>query len=103
MVEALEVMNGTHLELRSFTKIYTDGCVAKSKKDVTLLLNILTDFEFIVGIITLYRLMHPIAPVTKQLQKRAVDVINTYTGVMDYISVFDYLCNSAKGEFLKIC
>ena len=54
-------MNGTHPELESFNKIYTDGLEAKSKKEVTLFLNILTDFKFIFGIITLYCLMHPIA------------------------------------------
>ena len=56
-------MNGTHPRLRSFKKIYTDEWEAKSKKEVTLLLNILTDFEFIVGTITLYHLMYPIAPI----------------------------------------
>ena len=52
MVESFEVMNGTHPELRSFKKIYTDGWEAKSKKVVILFLNILTDFEFTVEITT---------------------------------------------------
>ena len=56
-------MNGTHPELEIFNKIYTDGLEAKSKKDVTLFLNILTDFKFIFGIITLYCLMHPIVSI----------------------------------------
>ena len=49
---SFEVMNGTHPGLESFNKIYTDGLEAKSKKEVTLFLNILTDFKFIFGIIT---------------------------------------------------
>ena len=43
--------------------------------------------------------MHPIAPITQQLQKRAVDVGNAYTEVKDYISDLDYLPNSIKDEF----
>ena len=53
MVEAFKVMNGTHPELRSFKKIYTDGREVKTKKEANLFFNILTDFEFIFGIITL--------------------------------------------------
>ena len=68
-VEPFEVMKGTPPELRSLKKIHTDGWEAKSKKETALFLNSLTDFEFIVGIITLYRLMHAIAPIYQQLQK----------------------------------
>ena len=32
VVEAFEVMNGTHPELRSFKKIYTDGWGLKAKR-----------------------------------------------------------------------
>ena len=100
IVEAFEVMNGTHPELRSFKKIQTDKWETKSKKEATLFLNILTDFEFI--IITLYRLMQPIASITQQLQERAIDVVSTYTEVKDCISDIDYLRNSIKDEFPKI-
>ena len=43
--------------------------------------------------------MHPIAPITQQLQKRAVDVVNTYTKVKVCISDLDYLRNSIKDDF----
>ena len=35
MIEALEVINKTHPKLRSFKKIYADGCETKRKKEVT--------------------------------------------------------------------
>lgn len=35
MVEALEVINKTDPKLRSFKKIYADGCETKRKKEVT--------------------------------------------------------------------
>ena len=100
MVEAFKVMNGTHPDLRSFKKIYKDGWEAKSKEKATLLLNISADFEFIVGIIILYCLIHPITPITQQLQKSAADVVNAYTEVKDCISDLDY--NSVKDKSSQI-
>ena len=46
--------------------------------------------------------MQPIISITQQLQKRAIDVVGTYTKVKDCISDIDYLCNSIKDEFPKI-
>ena len=69
MIKAFKVMNGTHPELRSFDKIYIDGWEAKSKKEATLFLNSFTNFEFIVGIIILYHLMHRIAPTPQSFKK----------------------------------
>ena len=46
--------------------------------------------------------MHVIASITRQLQKRAVDVVNTYTEVKDCISDLDYLRNSIKDKLSKI-
>lgn len=89
MIEAFEVMNDTHLGYPA-----TKG-EAKSKK-ANLFLIILTDFEFIVGIITLYCLMHAIPAITQQHQKRAVDVLNPYTEGKNCISDLVYLCNSIK-------
>ena len=68
----------------------------KSKKEATLFLNILTNFEFIIRIIALYCLMYLIAPITQQLQRQTVDVVNAYTEVKDCISDLDYLRNSIK-------
>ena len=100
MVEAFKVMNGTHPDLRSYKKIYKDGWEAKSKEKATLFLNISADFEFIVGIIILYCLIHPITPITQQLQKSAADVVNAYTEVKDCISDLDY--NSVKDTSSQI-
>lgn len=55
-----------------------------------------------VGIITLYRWMHPIAPITQQLPKATADVVNDYAEVKDCILDLDYLRNSIKDEFSKI-
>ena len=91
MIEAFAVMNDTHLSYPA-----AKG-KAKSKK-ANLFLIILTDFEFIVGIITLYCLMHAIPAITQQHQKRAVDVLNLYTEGKNCVSDPVYLCNSIKAS-----
>ena len=59
IVEALEIINGTHAEMGSFEKKYTEGCDYKTKREPTSLLNAVTSFEFIFSLIGLYRLLHP--------------------------------------------
>ena len=59
IMEALEIINGTHAEMGSFEKKYTEGCDYKTKREPTSLLNAVTSFEFIFSLIGLYRLLHP--------------------------------------------
>ena len=61
IVEALEIINGTHAEMGSFEKKYTEGWDYKTKREATPLLNALTSFEFIISLIGLYSLSHPLA------------------------------------------
>ena len=60
IAEAFEVINGTHPELQTLHKERTTGWDAHVKREATSFLNALTKFEFIVGIIILYRLLHPV-------------------------------------------
>ena len=75
IVEALEIINGIHAEMGSFEKKYTEGWNYKTKREATSLLNAITSFEFIISLIGLYRLLHPLAGITKGLQGRGVDII----------------------------
>ena len=60
IVEAFEVINGTHKELGEFEEIYTKGWDAKSKVEANQFLNSLAKFEVAIGMIALYRLLHPV-------------------------------------------
>ena len=51
IIEAFEVINGTHTALDEFEEIYTKGWDAKSRVEATQLLNLLTKFEFVTGMI----------------------------------------------------
>ena len=71
-------MNGTHPEIRDSDKIHTDGCDTKAKKEATSYIKSLADFLFIVGLITLYSLLYPLAGVTDSLQGRTVGIAKAY-------------------------
>ena len=44
-------------------------------------LKAVTDFDFIISIITLYRFLHPLADVTNKLQEKSVDIALAYTEI----------------------
>ena len=86
-MEALEIINGTHAEMGSFEKKYTEGWDYKTKWEATSLLNAVTSFEFIISLIGLYRLLHPLAGITNCLQGRVVDIIEAYDDVSSGIKI----------------
>ena len=57
----------TDPKLQNFAEIYTHVWDAKSRETATLFLVVLKDFEFIEGIVTLYRLLHSIVQITQKL------------------------------------
>ena len=81
VVETFEVINGTHTELDEFEEIYTKGWDAKSKVEATQFLNSLKKFDFVIGMIALYRLLHPVAGITQKLPERKTDVVDAYQNV----------------------
>ena len=54
---------------------------AKSKVEATQFLNSLTKFEFVIGMIALHRLLHPVAGITQKLQGHTIDVIDAYQNI----------------------
>ena len=79
IVEAFEVINGTHTVLDEFQEIYTKGWDPKSRFESAQFLNSSTKFEL--GMISLYRLLHLVAGITQKLQGRTIDVIGAYQSV----------------------
>ena len=54
MVEAFEIMSGTHPKNNDFHSVYKDGWDSKTKEDATSYLNVITKFEFFIGLVSLY-------------------------------------------------
>ena len=98
IVETFEFVNGTHTELDEFEEIFIKGWDAKSKVEATQLLNSLTKFEFVIGMIALYRLLHPIAGITQKLQGGTIDVIGAYQNVNTCIKDIQLLQENVDQE-----
>ena len=56
MVEAFKIMNGTYPKNNDFDSAYKDGWNSKTKEDATSYLNAITEFEFLIGLVSRYRL-----------------------------------------------
>ena len=102
IVEALEIINGTHAEIGSFEKKYTEGWDYKIKRETTLLLNVATSFELIISLIRLYRLLHPLAGITNRLQGRGVAIIKAHDDVSSVIKDTKSTMKNIDKEFSVI-
>ena len=85
IMEALEVINGKHAEMGSFEKKHTEVWDYKTKQEPKLLLNAVTFFKFIISLIGLCRLLHPLAGITNGLKGCGVDIIGVYDDVSSMI------------------
>ena len=82
MVETFEIMNGTYPKNNDFDSFYKDGWDSETKEDATSYLNAITKFEFLIGLVSLYRLLHPLVGITQNLQGRSIDIIKAYNEVV---------------------
>ena len=102
IVEALEIINGTHAEMGSFENKYIEGWDYKTKREATSLLNAVTSFEFIISLIGLYRLLNTLAGTTDRLQGRGVDIIEAYDDVSSVIKDIKSTRKNIDKEFSVI-
>ena len=77
IVETLEVVNGNHSDIKSFT----EGWDYKIKPEATSLLNGVSSFEFIVSLVGIYGLLHSLEVTTNRLQGRAIHIIKVYDDI----------------------
>ena len=100
--EAYEVIIGAHTELDEFEEIYTKGWDAKSKVEATQFLNSLTKFEFVIGMIALRRLLHPVAGIAQKLQGLTIGVIDAYQNVNTCIEDIQLLRENVDQQLVAI-
>ena len=81
IMEATEVMNGTHADINQLDETYSKGWGAKDKQEASSYLHALSNFNFIIGLISLYRLIHPFTGITKKLQGGSIDVAKAFNEV----------------------
>ena len=73
-----------------------------SKKEAVAYINALTSFEFIVGITSLCRLLHPVASITQKLQGLTIDIVKAYQEVQSYILDMRVMQDKIEEEFSVI-
>ena len=85
-----------------FDEIFTKGWDSNSRKEATAYINVLTSFEFVVGITSFYRLLHPVASATQKLQDRTIDTVKTYQEVQSCILDMPVVRDKIQEELLVI-
>ena len=103
IVEALEVMNGTHADINQLDETYSKGWSAKDKQETSSYLHVLSNFNFIIGLISLYRLMHPFTGITKRLQGRSIGVVEAFNEVESVVNDLGAVRSNIGSEFETIC
>ena len=99
IMEALEVMNGTHSDINQLDETYSKGWSAKDKQEASSYLHALTNFNFIIGLISLYYAMHAFTGITKKLQGRSIDVLKAFNEVESVINDLGAVRSNIDSEF----
>ena len=102
IVEAFEIMNRNYPKNNDFDSVYKDGWDSKTKEDATSYLNAITKFEFLIGLVSLYRLLHLLVGITQNLQGRSIDIIKAYNEVEGCIQDMQHMRQTIDEEFHKI-
>lgn len=78
IVESLKVINGTHPNQQDLEQIYATGWDTQSRKDATSYLKDICDFPFIISLVSLYTLFHPVHAKTVRLQGSALNIVKAH-------------------------
>ena len=78
MYEAFSLIAGTHSQSSQFLDDHIVGWSRDDKTKAAEFLSCLARFEFIIGAVSLYSLLHPIYGLTQKLQGRTKDILDAY-------------------------
>ena len=101
IVQALDIINGTHAEMESFEKNYSERWNYKTKREATSLINAVLPFEFSISLIRLYKLLHPLTGINNHSQRRGVDIIETYDNLSSVIKDIKSIRNNIHKELVR--
>ena len=96
-MKALEVINGTPADINQLDETYSKEWRAKDKQEASSYLHALSNF--IIALISLYRLMHPSAGITKKLQGRSIDVVHAFNEVESVVNDLGAVRSNIDSEF----
>ena len=102
IVKALEIINRTCQDAELYPESFITGWEPVAKNNATSHLHALCNFGTIIGVVTLYRLFHPLATITKCLKKKAVDIVNASKDIEAVKGDFHAVRCGLVKEFSKI-
>ena len=102
IVKALEIINGTCQDSELYPESFITGWDPAAKNDATSHLHALCSFGTIIGVVTLYRLFHPLAMITKSLQGKAVDIVKAFKDIEAVKGDYHAVRSGVVNEFCKI-
>lgn len=102
LVTCFEIINGTHGLIDSYESAYTEDWSAESKKDATTHLNAMCNFGFIVGLVSVYRLLYPLQGTCQKLQGRTIDIVKAFDEIESVKSDIQATRNDIDNAFTRI-
>ena len=104
IVKSLEIINASSPKLFDYLDEYTKGWSSQAKREATPHLKALTDFSFIhvVGIITMYHLLHSLHGNTVMLQGWNLDFVHAYQEVVSTPGDLKHFRSTLHGKREKI-
>ena len=102
MFEAFQVILGTHERLNEFSTEQTEGWSGEDKKNANDFMHCLSRFDFIIGMVSLYFLLHPIHGTTQKLQGRSQDILQAYIDIDEVMSKLKSMRSGIDKLFSKI-
>ena len=102
IVKALEIINGTCQGIEAYPDDIKVGWETEARRDATAHLNALCNFGILIGVVALYRLLHPLAMITKCLQGKAVDIVKAFRDIQEVKHDFQCLRDGVDMEFQAI-
>ena len=102
IVKALEIINGTCQDCELYPESFRTGWELSAKNDATSHLHALCNFGTIIGVVALYRLLHPLAMITKCLQGKAIDIAKAFKDIEAVKADFHAIRSGVVEEFSEI-
>ena len=102
IIKALEIINGTCEDIHQYPDTLISGWEPAAKNDATSHLHALCNFGTIIAIVSIYRLLHPLAIITRCLQGKTVDLIKAFRDIEVIKQDYKVLRAGVNDEFQRI-
>ena len=100
IIEAFEITTGVHSDIIKYDEFL--GWDSQSKKDALSYMNGLCDFSYIISMISLKSLLHPLHATTVRLQGKTNGIIMAYQDINNVIYNLKYTRGNVEIEFKNI-